>query len=441
MSMQSISDILFLLYRAGVPAMLEGVHGIGKTSLCYQLHSRVIKELGKEKNIPPSSVDTSMLSTLDARKAVVLSKVGTDEFGLWSCSAANVTVEEFIGYPQPQDGVISYLRSHNFIPPPDHRGGGIWNVDELNLGFQEVEKAVMSIALEGRYLDYVLPDGVFVITSQNPSAGEYQSRKLNPPTLNRFCYLRAEALPDEVLNHFMAKEFHPSIIDCLTEHSATALNPHQDKVEFENHQVPTSRSWEMVNRVMKVATEKEIAEHGLTVFSGLLGPTTASVYFKFAQEKGERSIPIDEVLTSYGYDEKTYDPDNSSYDKWPVTPLRKKIQAMVKRKTVRVDIINLALNVLVERLGKMATEVEERHKKASGGSVYKNMAPEHRAALANIMVFLHDLPSDQAGPAFLRKIQGKAYDFTLRPFARDKIACDYTDSWSHLQKEVNKEAS
>lgn len=435
MSMKTTAAILHLLYRAKVPVLMEGVMGIGKTSLAYQLHARICKE----KN---QAHDHEHKSTLDGREMAKLSHVGADRFGLWACSAANLTIEELIGYPRPSDdGDINYARSHNFIPPPDHRGGGIWMVDELNLGSQEVERALMSLALEGRYLDYVLPPDIFIITSQNPAVGEYQSRRLNPPTTNRFCWIKVESNSEETLGFFTNNDFHPAILECLAEHADTgALNPHQEKTAFEIDQVATSRSWEFVNRVMEVATPDEIKTIGLLVFGGLLGSTVATNFHKFALEKGERSIPIDEVLKDYGYDPDTYHHHDTSHEKWPMTPVRKKVLKVADRASVRVDLVNLSLVVLFDRLKKIGEDVKAAHAKASKGSIFEAMNQEQRGAIINAMAFLCDLPPDQVGGQFLRKFSPEMFAYTFKAMARHRIASDYHDHWELVSKQAQAES-
>lgn len=439
MSLNRISEALFLLYRAGVPALLEGVHGIGKTSILYQLHARIAGTLNQ-------SDAHAQLSTLDARNLVGLSKVGPDEFGLWSTSAPNLTLEELIGCPKESpEGTLNYLRSFSFIPPPDHRGGGIWNVDEINLAFPEVSTAIMSIALEGRYLDYVLPNGIYIVTSQNPSAGEYQSRRLNPPVLNRFCWMKVVADAQETLQHFMGKDFHPAITDCIGEHADAVLNPHQQRVEFHVEQVPTSRSWEFVERVMRVATPEEITRVGSIVFTGLLGPTAAAIFGKFANNQGEKSIPVDEILAGYGYDAETYDAEKTTLAAWPTNALRKQVKRLTRNASVRVDIINMALTVLLERLTALAAEIKKQQEAAPEGTkTYAVMTGAQKAAVINMIVFLCDLPPDQSGPAFLQRLdENQVYDYTIAALTMDDdvmhhVVDDYCLLWESLDENVSK---
>lgn len=430
MSMKSIANALYLLYRAHVPTLLEGVHGIGKTSVLYQLHARIRAELNQ-------SHGHAGKSTLDGRELAKMAHVGPDEFGLWACSAANLTIEELIGYPRPrEDGRgIEYLRSFNFLPPPDHRGGGIWDIDELNLASAEVERALMSVSLEGRYLDYVLPDNIFIVTSQNPATGEYHSRRLNPPTLNRFCQIKVVADATETIQHFLARDFHPAILDCVSEHSDQVLNPHQAKVDFSIDQQPTSRSWEYVDRVLKVATKEEIDTVGLIVFSGLLGPSAGAVFQKFAQEQGERSIPIDEVLMDYGYDDETYDADETNIETWPMTKIRRRVRRACHQASVRADIINLALAALAHRLKEIAAEV-----KAEGVRTGKDMSPEHKRKVINALAFLCDLPPDQCGPPFMRQIKSEGFAYTFKLLARHKICDNYHKHWERVNVQSMKEA-
>ncbi len=435
MSMKMIANALYWLYRARVPTLLEGVHGIGKTSILYQLHARIRKELKQ-------SAEHEGKSTLDGREIAKMAHVGPNEFGLWACSAANLTIEELIGYPRPrEDGRgIEYLRSFNFLPPPDHKGGGIWDIDELNLASAEVERALMSVMLEGRYLDYVMPEGIFIVTSQNPATGEYHSRRLNPPTLNRFCQIKVVADATETISHFMNRGFHASILDCVSEHSEQVLNPHQNTIDFKIEQQPTSRSWEYVDRALKVATKEEISTLGLAVFSGLLGASAGAVFQKFAEEQGERSIPIDEVLADYGYDEETYDPDSTCHKEWPVTKIRRRVMRVCHQASVRADIINIALSALAQRLRTIAEAVREQSNKAGRGGIIEAMTGEQKRQIINALAFLCDLPPDQCGPPFMRQIKSAGFQYTFKPLSRHTICNDYHKHWERVNVQSLQEA-
>lgn len=434
MSMTLISRVLHVCQRAGVPVILEGGHGIGKTSLLYQVHGRICAERGQDSG-------HAAKSTLDGRELARLANVDKNAFGLWACSAANLTIEELIGYPQPQEnGTIRYLRSHNFLPPPDHEGGGIWDIDELNLASPEVERALMSVALEGRYLDYVLPPDIFIVTSQNPAVGEYQSRRLNPPMLNRFCQIKVIADAGDVLAYFRDRDFHPAILDCVAEHSDQVLNPHQAKISFDIDQVPTSRSWEYVDRVMNVITPEEIAAIGPIVFTGLLGASAAGVFQKFAMAQGERSIPIAEVLANYGYDPKTYDRDNVTHDAWPMTDIRRRVLKISQRASVRADLINLALQSLADELKGIAKDVRAAAAKRERGALIDAMTEEQKRACVNALAFLCDLPPDQSGPPFMRVIKNECFDYTFKPLAKHKICRDYWLHWKRVGELADKGA-
>lgn len=435
MSMKMISNALYWLYRARVPVILEGVHGIGKTSVFYQLHARIRKELNQ-------TADHEGKSTLDGREMAKMADVGPAEFGLWACSAANLTIEELIGYPRPrEDGRgIEYLRSFNFMPPPDHKGGGIWSIDELNLASPEVERALMSVALEGRYLDYVLPENIFIVTSQNPATGEYHARRLNPPTLNRFCQIKVVSDATETISHFLNQKFHPAIIDCVSEHSDQVLNPHQSKIEFSIEQQPTSRSWEYVDRALKVATRDEIQTLGLAVFSGLLGASAGAVFQKFAEEQGERSIPIDEVLADYGYSEETYDANETGHENWPVTKIRRRVLRVCNQASVRADLINVALSSLAQRLRTMADEIRKQSTHNGKISVIDAMTPEQKRSIINALAFLCDLPPDQCGPPFMRQIKSQGFDYTFKPLSRHKICESYHKHWERVNVQSLQEA-
>ncbi len=435
MSMNHVIACARLLMKAGVNLIIEGPHGIGKTSIAIQLHQERRHELGQ-------SFDSLDADTLEGREMAKYALVPENEFGLWASSAANLTIEELIGYPTRDENVggravLRYLRSHNFLPPPDHKGGGMLVVDELNLSFVEVERAMMSIALEGRYLDYVLPPNIWIATSQNPATGDYQSRRLNPPTLNRFCIISARADSRETLAFFRKRDFDESIIDAISENPDDMLNPHQNKISSEITQVPTSRSWAYVNRVMKVATPEQIKELGLTIFTGLLGPSAASTFNKFAQDQGVKTIAIDEVLKNYGADADAYSCEDTSMAKWPETKIRRRVRSLVKKATVDVAILKLAMDKIVDELkvinGSVREDLKVRREKDDKETKFVH-TPEQRTAVLNIMAFLCDLPPDVSGLAFLNQIVDE-YDATMGLYEDSQMMEDY---YNHYHVRVTK---
>lgn len=413
-NLTTLPEILLVLQKAGIPAMVEGVHGIGKTSIDYQ----VWKKIRQERNQPvPEKVDT-----LSARSLTKYSHPPKDEYGLWAFAAPNLSIEELIGYPvADRDAkVLSYLRCNNFIPPEDHVGGGMLSCDELNLASDDIERALMSLMLEGRFLDYTLPPGIFIVTSQNPAAGEYHARKLNPPTLDRFCWLTVVADHGEVMNHFIASGLHEDILSFLGT-NREALNSHQAvMLKAEVKKAGTSRGWEYVNRVMSVLTPAQINEGsavGYAIIRGLLGDTAANMFISHIRNplRNDLTITGKEIAETYGVTvESLYSPYDSFDTKNPknVSAARQKALRCSRLAKVRVDVLNRALKECADILQSDAANISRRigvdtSKMSMNDRISKSIAVSTQADLtrwANIMLFMIDCPADLVDHHFMRTV-------------------------------------
>ena len=413
MGINTSKKIIRVLSRAGIPAFLVGVHGIGKTSAIYQLYREAAAEAGKE-----AGDFNEVMSSIDA-KALTREPKSPDDYGLWSVSAANITTEELIGMPDVEDRdaiyrqvfldtlqaasrmsddvimlktshkqvfeyackslgvseedrgrrVLRYLRMNALLPDPNHRGGGMWCIDELNLGFVEVEKALMQILLEGRYLDYVLPDNIWVVTTMNPPSEEYPgARELALPTVDRGAMITISPDKGEWLKWATKRG--------LSEASRLFVDKHDKllnvKMNLDSYTNPgTYRSVEWVDRAYSVMTEKEIVEIGFHVAISLLGPEAGPVYHRTQTQKRDISpLSLEEVIDGYGWKED----GPKDFREWEVTESRGRLLAMLKKANVKTELIRYTLNEL---------------------EVWLKSDEDHgHGQLLNVMVFLHDLPMD-----------------------------------------------
>jgi hypothetical protein len=465
-----------VMCRANIAAFVIGIHGLGKTSIFYQLYL----EMCAEKKVVPESfdvfrsglfkgtkdkVDETSLSSVDA-KHLSRFEFGLDDFGLWSVSAANMTLEELVGMPQVEDRgsiyrqawfetlkaaanassrpemsiikelhgqlfghaceelgltkddkdhyVLRYLRMHNLLPDPRHRGGGMWIIDELNLGFPEVERAFMQILLEKRYLDYVLPDNIWPVTTMNPPSSTYpNARELSLPTMDRGAMIMVDGDKGEWMKWASRRGLAEGTRIFVDRHGDKFLNPARkdiDALAFDNP--GTYRSVELTDRAYAVMTEAEIHKVGPTVACSLLGREAGVVYHRERTQTMHKPLALKDVLDGYGWRPGMAADAENDIDSWTVTKSRARLQAMIGKANVQSELIRFTLTELANWSSDLADKLRARgHTKSKPA-----FTEEERGQLLNMMLFLVDIPVD-LGRAFLMEDLGPENVKTLLEFS------------------------
>jgi len=411
-NMKQLTIILNVCRKAGLPVMIEGSYGVGKTSAAYQSWTTARKELNQW--IPDGTIDT-----LSRRQLSQFSHPAPGEYGFWSVGAQNLTIEEAIGYPSVDRDrrILEYLRCGNFIPPANHTGGGVWVVDEINLADQSIERALMAIALEGVFLDYILPDNIFIVTSQNPPINGYHSRRLNPPTVDRFVKVWLKVEHNEVIDRFLLTGVDEDIVDFLTVNSE-ALNTHQkemDSVDKDEKRSASSRGWAFVNKMMAQLKDPEILKRvGFELVSGCVGPAAAGNFIQMLKnpERKDLVIPGIDIMSGYGVDKEVLTEGYDSFTKY--TEVRNKVRRSSRGSRVRIDVLNRALR---ESAAILAKDADDIYMAMGGKESIKSMnsiqiltkarafaTDEMRQRWMNMMVFMCDCPADMVETHFLSTV-------------------------------------
>lgn len=449
MGITAIKQWARVMARANISAFIIGPHGIGKSSAIYQMYLEAAADAKKRPlalDVIAEKMNNSDIGSLSSVDGKHMTRINGDRdvYGFWSVSAANVTMEEFIGMPQVEDRgaiyrqvwletlkaasrvgegfegakavhrqmfeyacqelglsgddrdrlILRYLRLHALMPDPGHRGGGIWLIDELNLGYPEVEKALMQIILERRYLDYVLPDNIWVVTTMNPPSPEYPgARELALPTADRGAMVTVSSDKDEWLSWAARRG--------LGEETRIFVDKHDDllnKVEVDLKLMDidnpgTYRSVELVDKAYRMMSDEEIRDVGLVVAGSLLGLSAGPVFHREYTETLHRALSLDDVLDDYGWNEGMTKGEEKDFRDWRITKSRSRLMAMIKKANVKSELIRYTLSEIgkwVETLDK--DDVKDR---------------EGRGKMLNMMLFLHDLPVDIARGFFDEVMQGR----------------------------------
>jgi hypothetical protein len=151
-----VGEALGVAVAAGVPVLLWGAPGTGKTS--------VIRALADAAGLPCETVIASIREPSD-----------------------------FAGLPiVDRDGPTGPQVS--FAPPVWARalaaaGSGLAFFDEISTAPPAVQAALLRVVLERTVGDLVLPESVSIVAAANPPDQATDGWELSPPLANRFCHL------------------------------------------------------------------------------------------------------------------------------------------------------------------------------------------------------------------------------------------------------------
>lgn len=303
--------------------------------------------------------------------------------------------------------MLRYLRIYGLMPEPDHNGGGIWLIDELNRGFIEVEKAFMQILLERRYLDYVVPEDVWIVTTMNPSAAGYKVREMDPAVLDRAAVLTVKSDKPGFMNYAQKRGLSDAT-RAFADKQEKLINTHEADLDLDMPVKATYRSMEMNDKAWEVMTPYEIKDVGLTVTSSLLGREAATLFYKLATERVVRPLTLSDVVDGYGWNDDMSVDEERDWEKWKVSKARTKLKAQVKKANVKTELINVTLGDLREWFHELDKSLEERKSTRENPQHTK----EEKGKLLNCLLFLADLPADIARKFLMEDLDG-IYDRTL----------------------------
>lgn len=503
MNLEHIKKAALVYFRSNIPLFLFGVHGIGKTSIFYQMYLSICQSRGQNmtelvnvirpragSNVVNAHTGGESISSLEGRH---LARVYGDEdsFRFWSMNAPTITIEELIGMPhvvderkefsdvymrcldvaatliagrnvsdddmpdavfalhtrmlervardlglkprERQQLTLTYLRMYGIIPDPNHRGGGIWLADELNRAFNEVQTAVMQMLLERRYLDYVVPDGVWMATTMNPAGGGYRVRDMDEAILDRAAVLVSRSSKDELMSYARSRGFAEHTRVFIDKHDRL-INAHEQEYDLNIKLSTTSRSVELSDRAWSNMVDDEIKEVGATVITGLIGLEAAALYYQAAMDRSSQPLSVEDVIDCYGCPSGDVEDVINDFESWPLTNARKRLLAMVDGENVKTELVNVTLENVSEWLDKVNERyvaVDARTDDRGGAHV----STADRVQLLNVLRFLTDVPADVSRQFLLDKLHGKygrlffwAGKYKIAQYLHKRIEGDYRNA-------------
>jgi MoxR-like ATPase len=261
MNIKTLKEALPYIFEANISTMVVGHHGVGK--------SQAVKQYTEKLGI----------GFVDLR-------LGTQDVG------DLLGLADFIIDPKTQQKIATkFMRPDWFPTDPDSRG--VIFLDEINRGRRDVLQAVFQLVLDKRLHKYELPKGWHVIAAMNPSTDDYIVTDLSDKAfLDRFCHIKLAPSKQEFFEYAKGSKFEPQLISFLQDQPSLLST---ELESFELDVTPSRRSWEAVDRLMKVKTPINLLRE---LVSGLVG-TAASAAFVKSLSDTDKPINGKDILDDY----------------------------------------------------------------------------------------------------------------------------------------------
>ena len=248
--------------------LMEGLHGIGKSS--------IVKQFAKEEN-----------------------------YHLEELFLSSQEIGDLIG--RPDDEIIDGSRVMTWSKPiwlkrlEDNANKGINSIlhlDEFNRAEQDVRQAALELILEGKIHEHQLPivnnQRTMIVASINPNDG-YQVFDLDPALLDRFQYITIEPDIETTLNYFRENNIHDAICDFLIEHEELLHWTPKTNIGSSSYNYGSSpRSWFKLDGYLKNIDKINKSIH-YAMIKGKLGTEIASQFYQFFNNY-KNNFKLDDVI-------------------------------------------------------------------------------------------------------------------------------------------------
>lgn len=239
-------DLAKTCYRANLPLLVIGPHGIGKSDLLTQAAA--------ELKIDCRVFDLSLMEPPD-----------------------------LVGLPDKEAGRTVYF------PPVSlpTKGKGFLVFEELNRSQQFMLAPCLQLLTARRLNEYILPKGWLPVAAINPPDDGYEVNELDPALLSRFVKVGVRADRDEWLAWARKAKVHPDV----------AAYVESDASVFEAHE-SNPRAWKYVSDLL-LANDTGAASETIQVgVSGLVGSKRAGSFLAFRRNR-VRPLNAEEILSGY----------------------------------------------------------------------------------------------------------------------------------------------
>jgi hypothetical protein len=242
-----VIEVVATAYKANLPVLLEGPHGVGK--------SQLIEQAARQLKIDFIVRDLSLMEPPD-----------------------------LIGLPVQQNGLTIYAPPA-FLPT---KGQGILAFEELNRSERYMMSPCLQLLTARCLNDYKLPQGWLPVAAINPASEGYDVRVLDPALQSRFIRVQVEADVKGWLAWAETNGVHAGVRQYVEQvpDIFDTTNP---------------RSWSYVSDLVAAnggvgAGSRQILLAGI---AGLVGETHAKAFLKQCRDGNDTAIRVDAVLRKY----------------------------------------------------------------------------------------------------------------------------------------------
>lgn len=241
-----------------------------------------------QAKIPSHSVSAPGIGKTQVHEQVARKR----EMGFLSTLLTQYDAVDVGGFPAIRDGktvwsVPDFLDILNGLQRD--RGSVLWLLDEMLNAHPSVQIVANQLLLESKVRNHSLPPKVHIAAASN-RVGD-KTHVYHPPlsTANRVAWLEIEPNLDDFITYAIRVGFSTMIIQCL-KNNPKLLHYTMDGKEQEQYMagyttgryaVPTPRTWEFVDRLLKSGCQDTEAIGGCV---GMGAATTLIAYIKFYEQ-------------------------------------------------------------------------------------------------------------------------------------------------------------
>ena len=258
---RGVLAVLTAARKAGIPVLLWGSPGTGKTSIIYALGE--LMKL-KVKLLLGSTMDPTDLAGLPALKAI------KDADGNTVYNVTENTVPEF---------------AHDLI----EAGEGIIFADELNNSTPSVQSSLLTLLQDKKVGQHKLPDDVWILAASNEPEDAADGYELAPPLANRLLHIQWNPPVDDWFDGMLANWGDTSaassvvtaradIVAFLKNYPNLVQNQPKDDADA-GKAWPSRRSWDNAAKALGAAPNNDMIRN--MILTGLIGEEAAVQYFKW----------------------------------------------------------------------------------------------------------------------------------------------------------------
>jgi len=301
----AFTNVVPFAINAGLPVLLRGQHGIGKSELVYQIARDMALPVVERRASQMTEGDLMGLPSILVGKMDVL-----PDWLLQAARKAGVNVRSFVESMSDSDRGVLGL-------PPRAAGSTAWNapdwlkracdeavilfLDEVDRAEQQVRQGIFELTDSRKLNGWSLHPGTRIFAACNggthAGASSYQVADFDPAELDRWCAFDVQPSVSDWLT-WAREKVHPMVWNFVNaNHTHLEHDPGEGGYE-PNKKYPSRRSWKRLNDVLVRGCLLNDNSSLGTVFhlaTSIVG-FEAAVSFKDFVEQYDRQVSVEDIL-------------------------------------------------------------------------------------------------------------------------------------------------